>query len=294
MLHRKYVNPPPYPNKRGIGCILTYHTFKVTALNRKGAGKEEEYLMKLFNEWSLEIHTYRDLTMKELENLLSGVSGRSGNSVFPTVEDRHKILVIVISSHGGEDYILCSDMERITHFDITSYFNPLIFKCDIPRLFIFNNCRKASIVQQAWTEEVILPSNWQNFIILHLCRRGTISYRSTKEGSLCLKELYNCYLLYGRNMDLQSFIEKFTIEVEISVLQLTSKKGRLCTQHPTYKSTLRERFFFSLPEKMIYFDTSPIPVSEGKLLSEHRRVIETPGVDMEEMEREEPTLNPYP
>lgn len=281
MLHyRDDETPHSCPKKSGIGFIMVYHTFTDSDRNRKGSEKEEGYLIKLFEEWSLEIHKYPDLTRAELEKLLSSLSGRSDNDVFPTLEERHKILVIVISSHGGEDYILTSDMERITYFEIMSYLNEIL---NIPKLIIFNNCRKSPRrAQQAWTED-ILP---QDSMILLLCQKGTASFRSTEEGSFCLKELYKAYVSYGRKMDLQSFLEKFICEVEHTILEVTREKGKPCTQQPILRSTMKKLFYFPQIVSSDKISPAPAPQIEMELLSVPKRIIGTSGE--EDMEREEP------
>ena len=281
--YKNYKMYPPYSKKRGIGVILIYKNFTDPTRIRKGAEKEEENLKKLFKEWSLEVHIYRDLTAEELEKLFSRISGSSENNVFPTVEDKHEIVVIAISSHGGEDYFLTSDTKPITHLEIKSYFNPKIFKWDIPKFLIFNHCRESPrIVQQTGAEgEVTLPPDWENFLILHACRRGTASYRSTERGSLCLKELYTDYVLYGRKMDIESFLDKFLSKVEHSILQITSEKGKPSTQQPTYESTLKGKVFFQEPDKI-----SPVSQRiEAEVSSDRIQAIATPGE--EDMEKEE-------
>ncbi|KAI6654756.1 Caspase-6 isoform X2 [Oopsacas minuta] len=274
--------------KWGIGLVLVNEKFTDKSYKRKGAQKEIGNLKLLLDkEFSLEMFNYQDLSFQNIKELLSSLSGKIVSDVYPSIEDRHQIVVIAISSHGADDYILTSDMERITLSEITSYFNPELCKRDMPKLFIFNACRKYKETvapKEAWADdECIVPPEWPNFITLCLCQRGTPCYRSIIDGSLAIRELCESFRSYGREIDFVSFLNRFTPQVECSILQITTEKGDPRHQCPIYKSTSQMLLYF--PKQEIVPSDRMIP----HVMSVPRTGIGTS--EEEEMEREEESNN---
>ena len=269
--------------KCGIGILIVNKEFKNPKGNRSGAEMEQEYLAALLEEeFSLELHKFTNVSDMQMVHIFSSLSGLRKRRRCPTIEARHNILVIAISSHGAKDGIYTSDSKLFKFSRIMRFFNGedcelLISK---PKLLLINCCRtlqdrverneKAFLTipmsEKIETDSTSFPncdldanddntclvsSSWSDFIRVCLCYRGMASLRSSEHGSLPVKELYQAFVSYGHTTDFMRFMTQFTRNVKKKIYlkmkdDKMSEHGAI-TQCPEVTTTLDRLLIF--PQK---------------------------------------------
>ena len=259
--------------KCGIGIIFV-NEFPRNKQFREGADEEKRYLKLLLkDEFSLEIFQFFDVTKKRMKDILLCLSGKKKMSAYPSIQKRHQVLVIAISSHGEAESIYTSDFKLFRFSDIKEYFTsencPLL--TSRPKMLLINCCRMRKrgedkydkafpiesqelivadgihsppITETETYEHQLVASNYSDFITVCLCARGVVSLRGTSSGSLAIKELYHSFNYYGHDSDFQSFMTRFTGNLKKIVYNRMKNHGITATQCPEVITTLDRPLIF--------------------------------------------------
>ena len=258
--------------KCGIGIVIVNEKFTDEKYTRKGAEKEVESLKKLLEEeFSLDVHVYQDLKWKDMFQLMSLLSGkRTLKSKVPQIEEKDQTFVMAISSHGTEQGICTSDMKIFPFSMIKTFFSGKSCKFLIgkPKMFLFNCCRtlkdgkeRKEIAYPMFQEQIEtdgldsdgepnldpklrVASCWSDFITVNFCGWSIASLRGTESGSFAIQEFCQAFKEYGRNMDFQSFMTRFTYEVKIKIYEIAGSEENPVTQCPEVTTTLDRLLVF--------------------------------------------------
>lgn len=244
--------PPPIPpaydmnqSTHGVCIIITNHRF-AEHKDRKGSGKDEQRLLHLFAHLGYNVEVKKDLDGHKMKEYLSQVANREEH-------DSADSFVCCILSHGEKDSIFGSDSQLVDIDDLVTPFkgnrcHKLIGK---PKMFFIQSCRgtiddemvevfesdgpqKHSLQQQH-----TLPSE-ADFFFGFATTRGCSSYRSTKEGSWYIQNLYEVMIEYSQHgYDLLTM--HTIVNQRVAEMTATNQPYKQCSA-PV--STLRKKVVF--------------------------------------------------
>ena len=280
--------------KCGIGILIVNQNFKDPNQNRDGADNDVIYLGRLLEEeFSLELHVYKDLKRRKMNKLLLYLSGKGRDnprSIYPRLEARHSVLVVAISSHGAKEGIYTSDLKLMKFHKIESFFNPK--RCPIligkPKMFIFNCCRTLEdrverkeiafplagrggvevdgIASDESSEEEIerseVASEGSDFITVNFCVRGKVSFRHIVHGSLVIKDFLDYFSSNGHKSHFMDTMTGFTRWIKPHICR---KMGSAITQCPEVTTTLDRQLYFPEKEQL----QTEIPIDDLQLSPAH-------------------------
>lgn len=244
--------PPPVPpaysmnhNPHGTCIIISNYHF-VDHKDRKGSGMDIQKLFCLFTKLGYNVEEKKDLNSQQMKEYLSQVANREEH-------DNADSFVCCILSHGEKDSIIGSDSQLVDIDDLVTPFKgsrcrKLVGK---PKIFFIQSCRgniddemvevfesdgpqKESLQQQH-----TLPSE-ADFFFGFATTRGCSSYRSTKDGSWYIKNLYEVMMEYAQHgYDLLTM--HTIVNQRVSEMTATNQPYKQCSA-PV--STLRKAVIF--------------------------------------------------
>lgn len=201
--------PPPVPpvydmtqSPHGICVIISNYHF-ADHKERKGTGIDIQRLFCLFNELGYDVEEKKDLTSQQMREYLTQVANRPEHSNADS-------FVCCILSHGDKDNIIGSDSQLVDIDDLVTPFkgNRCRQLAGKPKLFFIQSCRgdrdddmvevfesdgpQKHSLQQKHT----LPSE-ADFFFGFATTRGCSSYRSPKDGSWYIENLYEVMKAYA-------------------------------------------------------------------------------------------------
>ncbi|XP_063409571.1 caspase-6-like [Mytilus trossulus] len=120
---------------RGFVLIINNIHFR-NHIHRPGAQQDREKLKAMFEDFGFQVDVKEDQTAMQVEELLSQ---------FSLLQDLYQVdsLIVVLMSHGNNEFILGVDCERLNVIDLIKKFNadhcPAMM--GKPKMFIVNACR---------------------------------------------------------------------------------------------------------------------------------------------------------
>ncbi|KAJ6648720.1 Caspase [Pseudolycoriella hygida] len=233
-------------SKKGFMLILNHEIFDDEALMRPGTMMDEKNLVKTFSKFNFEIKTVKDLTHKEIVQLVNKYSNKNFIDFY--------CLVVAVLSHGEEkNYVSARDCYY--EFDDVVV-NPLIKNVtllDRPKIFIINACRGCErnvFVNDSRRSRMEVDSfsplvpdiqkvnripYMKEIIKLHSCYEGFVSYRNPFLGCRFINSL--CKHLNERGTDTP--IEDI---FKLVCNELTDRSNCVFVQCPVVSSTLTKTF----------------------------------------------------
>ena len=244
--------PPPLPpvysmnqNPHGT-CIIVSNYHFAEHKDRKGAGIDGQRLFHLFTHLGYNVEQKKDLNSQQMKEYLSQVANREEH-------DAADSFVCCILSHGDKDNIFGSDSQLVDIDDLVTPFkgahcNKLAGK---PKMFFIQSCRGTiddEMVEifesdgpqkQSLQQQHTLPSE-ADFFFGFATTRGCASYRSTKDGSWYIQNLYEVLMQYSQHgYDLLTM--HTMVNQCVSEMTAGNKPYKQCSA-PV--STLRKRVIF--------------------------------------------------
>lgn len=243
--------PPPVPpaydmnqNPHGT-CVIISNYFFTEHRSRKGGEIDLQRLIHLFAHLGYSVEHKKDLKSHEMKEYLCQIANREDH-------DNADSFVCCILSHGDKDNIFGSDSQQVDIDDLATPFkgNRCCKLAGKPKLFFIQSCRGTvddemvevfesdgphKQVQQQHT----LPSE-ADFFFGFATTRGCSSYRSTKDGSWYISNLYEVMMEYSR-YDYDLLTMHTIINQRVSEMTATNQTFKQCSA-PV--STLRKRVIF--------------------------------------------------
>ena len=234
----------PNRDERGIGVIITNEKFH-GGKDRSGVDKDRENIKKMFNTMRLKIIEIPEKSSREIIDRLKKVSKRE-------VMKSHYVLVVAFSTHGDENDVLYgSDGAKISlRSDVISLFKPQNCKEleGKPKIFVIQACRgtredhivNKGIHRDASEKEEIV-SNESDILIAYACAPSYRAYRTKREGSWYISDLYKNFESYHNNRDLVGIL---TITNQSLLLRVDIKDNKdNIAQASIIHSTLRKQLY---------------------------------------------------
>lgn len=197
----------------GVALIFNVENFEITEKQRKNSNLDVTRLNNLFRYLSLDVSVYCDCTASEILSLV-----RQHASKMTATCD---ILVCVLMSHGGEDYIRGSDWVSLSLEDVYQAFSndncrPLMGK---PKLFFVQACRGTlpdngfywydnSDAAQKPAERPLIASAplCSDMVMAYPTQRGYRVSRLETEGSWFVDDLYCVMMEHAAHTDLMTML----------------------------------------------------------------------------------------
>ncbi|KAM5155989.1 caspase-8 isoform 1-T1 [Callospermophilus lateralis] len=220
--------------------------------DRKGSDLDEEALSKTFKELHFEIVCYKDSTAKEICEVLKFYQSEDHNN--------KDCFICCILSHGDEGIIYGTDGQKVSIFELTSYFTGS--KCPSlagkPKVFFIQACQgdnyqKGVLVETDSKQKdpyLEMDLSFQksyipdeaDFLLGMATVSNCVSYRNPMEGTWYIQSL--CQRLRERCPRGDDILTILT-EVNYEVSNKDDKKN-MGKQMPQPTFTLRKKLFFPL------------------------------------------------
>ena len=210
-----------------INNEIFYGNSKVNLENRTGSKKDEEALVKFFDNtlnWERP-HVFKDKSIDEIKEILSLYSTQV------RYEDVNSFFLVILS-HGKEDGIYGTDCRTIKTETILNYFSAetcpgLAFK---QKIFIFQACRgglkdcgvsiKTDSKGQSIPNLIRIP-NMSDFLVAYPCVPGYTALRHEGKGSIYIQLLVKIF---------ENYLKKDSLtELMLRLNHVISRSGNIST-----------------------------------------------------------------
>ncbi|XP_052081364.1 caspase-2-like [Mytilus californianus] len=189
---------------RGFVLIINNIHFR-NHKHRPGAEQDRDKLKAMFEDFGFEVDVKEDQTAMQVEELLSQ---------FSLLQDLYRVdsLIVVLMSHGNDEFILGSDCQRLNVINLIKKFNADYCPAMMgkPKMFIVNACRGDDVdcnpilgsTQPCYdkTETDSGPTSLDrkqpansDLLIAYSTFPGYVSFRDEEQGSWfiqCLEEVF--------------------------------------------------------------------------------------------------------
>ncbi|KAI6661264.1 hypothetical protein LOD99_10085 [Oopsacas minuta] len=236
------------PNKEGYcGNAIIFVMHETSEGKPDGALIERENIEKFASMLSLKPFVFMNAKMKEIEKGLACITNPPAIRPSNVSEDiwkarilpEHKVIMVVVSSHGNMNSFLTADGKPFLDRTIDTYLNETYCPLMIgkPKIILFNKCRTEggavyesispqsnspspvfdSIIMREHENNFNGSSTFSDFLHIYTCSMCTSSLRCRITGSLVLSALPGEYEKYGRNKEFRKFLQIFRTQMIIEV-----------------------------------------------------------------------------
>ncbi|XP_043827305.1 caspase-3-like [Dromiciops gliroides] len=241
-----------YP-ERGLCVIINNEKFhpNIGMPSRSGTGIDGAQLREAFESLKYEVRDKKDLTRREIKELLDNVSKED--------HSQRSSFICIILSHGEEEKIFGTDgsleLKELTSFFKGDQCRTLVGK---PKIFIIQACRGTksdygvqpdSGTDDYGTEENItyqkIPVE-ADFLYAYSTAPGYYSWRNKKKGSWFIQSLCAVLKEYGQKLEIMQILTRVNRKV---ALEFETKNSELpfhtVKQVPCIMSMLTKELYFS-------------------------------------------------
>ena len=219
------------PNKDGyIGNCIIIVPQRFGNEVRHGAKKDIESLQKLSRMLSLQPRVFSDLKASDIHSMM-GIITKPPDKRPPCLSEDiwksrimpdHKVILVVIVSHGKTDSFLTADLKLFPVRKLYSFLNE--DNCSLmrgkPKIIFFGKCgtKGGDVYETPLLDSDVMngvenifnsSSTFSNFLHIYSCSMGTLSLSGTDTESFIISALTKEYEKYGEGKEFRKFIQIF-------------------------------------------------------------------------------------
>lgn len=240
---------------KGFVLIINNQYFQ-NGQHRRGAERDGAMLKELFTELGFEVDLKENKTAQEMLDILRD---------FSKYDRLHLVdsLIVVLMSHGNNDYVEGIDSNKIKTIDLVKLFDRdncphMVSK---PKMFVINACRgdeedsyvrlgqtlpctdKISTDSRPESFNRQLPAN-SDLVLAYSTFPGYVSYRDEEDGSWFIQSLVDVF----REKASEEHVMDMLTLVNSKVAEITEDKLGL-SQTPAPTTTLRYKWYLNQPRR---------------------------------------------